>query len=642
MRNISLDFETTKAPTLHPWQKGAFAVAVGITDEQGGRRTWVLNHKEADPGGPSQRTMLDEVQEEINKADRIVGANLKFDMNWMTHLGLDFSHCQLWCTQVTEYLLRGNVTGDLSLAALSKYYGIPEKIDLVKAFWDSGYETTEVPLHILIPYLEQDCINALVVFQKQLPRVIDAGMWALHCVEMEAMRVLSEIELNGMRFDVEYAKAEISRMQTRLAELDAELHLAFDWDVNLDSGDELSVALFGGKLNREGLEWVTRELKYSTKYYQRKAMIETVVPGVGFTPDPSTQLAKDGYYSTDRGNLSRLHGKGLKLKRIKEGLMERSVLAKALETFMGKDEDGLKGLINKVQEDGCLHGQLNQSITKTGRLSGSSPNLQNLPREGTSPLKVAIIPRNDKIAGVDFSQAEWRGAAHLSQDPVMLHEIRNNVDPHRENAIEIFKANPESPKFKEVRTTAKISTFRLLYGGTAFGFYMDEDMPRYSRKEWARIVDAFWEKYTGLKAWQDKNYKYVIEHGGKLPSVTGRYFMIGKDLKGTYKRRNVCNYPVQAIATADFMKLAMVLVYRAMKRAKMQTLIIGQVHDSLVFDAVEKEIPALMKMTVGIFRNLGENIEQVWGIKLTVPLDADFEVGPNYGQMEKLSDKGGE
>jgi DNA polymerase I-like protein with 3'-5' exonuclease and polymerase domains len=614
--------------------EGALLVAVGMADETGWTKTWVFNHVEA--GTVNQVKMVAEIQEEIDRCDRIVGHNLKFDLNWLRLLNVDFSRCRLYCTMLTEYLLRGQRIGDLKLHDLSIHYGITPKIDMVKTFWDAGWETTEIPLKILLPYLEQDCINTLAIFQRQAKRVMSNGKNFAQLVKIqnENTRNLSEIECNGMKFNKDIANSHVNNMAEKLAVIDTELKMAFGWDVNLNSGDELSVALFGGVLKRDGTEWVVRELKHDSLYYERKCVVEKLMQGIGFEPVEGTELKKEGYYSTDKNTLKQLHGKGKKLKQVKDWLLERSQLSKALETFIGDNDE--KGLINKIQADGCLHGKYNQSVTKTGRLSGSDPNPQNLPRGKTSPIKQCIEPRYSWIMNADLSQIEWRAAGWLSQDKVMLQEINDKVDVHRDNAVNFFGAVDGTDKFAQLRTDAKVMTFRLIYGGTAYGFFMDQNMPRFSKNKWEIIVNKFWEKYKGLKEWQDNNVRYANNHDGTLVSPTGRLFVFDKDPKGGYSRRQICNYPVQSLATADIMPLAMCLIGIAMKKEWYESIMIGQVHDSIVFDVVDSELKKLAQLCVAVFRSLPKYLEQTFGFTWNVPLDGECTYGKNYQEQETM------
>lgn len=634
MRTIGLDVETTKVPRHHPWIEGALLVAVGIADETGYTKTWVFNHDDPSLACAKQGDMLVEIQDEIKSAGRIVGHNLKFDLNWMNLIGIDYSSCKLYCTMVTEYLLRGQKRGGLSLSDLSPYYGLPDKIDMVKTFWDAGYETTEIPLKILLPYLEQDCLNTLAIFQRQEPKIIAAGQVQLVKIQNETTRTLSNIEFNGMVFNRSTAERHVEDVKQKLAIVDTELKLAFGWDVNLNSGDELSVALFGGVLKREGTEWVSRELKNETKYYERKCIIDKTMQGIGFDVPEGAELKKEGYFSTDKNILKQLKSKSKKHKAVKQWVLDRSQLSKALETFVGDGVD--KGLISKIRPDGRIHSSYNQCVTITGRLSSSNPNGQNLPRNNTSPIKQCIEPRNDWIMNADLKQIEWRAAAWLSQDKVMIKEILENVDVHADNAINFFKARPGVPSFDGLRTDAKVMTFRLIYGGSSYGFFMDQSMPRFSKRTWDEIVENFWDKYRGLKAWQDRNLAYVNSHEGLLVSPTKRIFHIQRDKKGGYSRRQVCNYPVQSLATADIMPMAMCLIGFYMKTRGMRSLMIGQVHDSIVFDVFDYEMEDLAKLCISVFKSLPMHLERMFGFKFNVPLDGDIEVGRTYGSLEKL------
>lgn len=642
MKTVSVDVETSREPTLHPWQKGAFLVAVGLAWMDGTTRTWVFNHDEMefDPfdTAKTQRQMIREIQKEVSAADRVVGHNLKFDLNWLKSIGVDFTHARLYCTQQAEYLLRGQQAGGLKLAALSKKYLKVEKMDRVKVFWDAGSETSEIPLRILLPYLEQDCINTLAIFKKQAPLIVKAGMSQLVKLQCETTRILSVIECTGMRFDVERAQRAAADMQKQLTDIDWQLTDSFGFEYNLNSNDELSVALFGGVIKRLGTEWVTRELKFETKYYERKCEVRTKMDGIGFKPPQGSELAKEGYYSTDKATLAMLRPTNKKQRLVKQLLEERSKLTKALSTLIGKNPNDDKGLINKVQPDGCIHSQYNQTVTKTGRLSSKDPNGQNLPREGTSPVKESIIPRYDYIVGADLSQIEWRVAAFLSQDPVMLDEIYKGFDPHRDNAIKIFRAVPDEYDFSAVRTTAKIVSFRLLYGGSAFGFYADPKMPNYSKQKWEDIVDRFYEKYAGLKQWQEENISQVYKSGGILKNPTGREFAF-KIIGGGYDVRQIKNYPVQSLATADIMPLAMSIIYKQYQALELKSLIIAQVHDSLIFDVPKDELKIVAKLCTSVFERLPHYIKALWGFEFNVPLGGEIEYGPNYGHLEKYDEE---
>jgi len=222
----------------------------------------------------------------------------------------------------------------------------------------------------------------------------------------------------------------------------------------------------------------------------------------------------------------------------------------------------------------------------------------------------------------------------------MIYEIENGVDQHAENAEKFFGAIPGSKTYDKLRTDAKIMTFRLIYGGTAFGFYLDPKMPDYSKKKWQSIVEAFFKKYPLLERWQAKCKREVYRNGGTLRNPTGRKFIFnkfkfGKKI-GQYKEQQIKNFPVQSLATADIMPLAMNVIYKKLKQRGFKSKLILQVHDSLVFDAVKSETRELAKMCIQVFEDLPEYIEKIWGFKFNIPLTGDAEAGPNYGEQKKF------
>lgn len=622
-RTLCIDVETSAIPIFKPWQAGSFLVAVGLADEYGFRQNWVFNHQEL-KGGVIQRPMIDQIQKEIDTSIRIVGHNLKFDLAWLRSIGLNFDKQRLYCTQLAEYLIRGQGPLSYSLDDCCKRHNIPTKIDKVKMYWESGYNTDEIPLHILLPYLTQDCISTLSLYQRQVPLLKRQAMERLFAVQSEALRVLADIEWNGMYADKAAAEGLIEEFKAKSAYIDRELTEMFGWDVNLNSGDELSAALFGGTIKRDGVEQYTQTLKNGTvKKKTRKCVVETKVEGVGFTPPNGSAIKKEGFYSTSKDVITQLGGRKKVHKEIKELLMERSVTKKILETF--QNEDGVKGLVNKIEADKCIHPQYNQSVTRTGRLSSSSPNGQNLPRKGTSPIKQIFVSRYDKIVVPDLSQLEWRVVGHLSQDREIIKEVTEGIDAHLDNAVNFFG----DAKF---RHDAKIFTFRMIYGGSAYSFYMDQAMPNFGLKKWKEIVEQFYEKYHGLKEWQNKNIA-LVNKKGYLTSATGRRLAFEKHPVKGYNVKQIKNYPVQSLATADIMPLAMVVIARKLKDFK--TLLIGQVHDSLVMDVPEEEVNAVARISIETFEDLPRLIEQTWGFKFTVPLTGEVEVGTNYGQLSK-------
>lgn len=627
MRVVGVDWETTRAPTMHPWQAGAYPVLFGMAYD-GEYVEYVFNHVEADP--VPQADLVRQIQGRIDAADLLVAHNMKFDLNWMSAVGIDTSRVRLYCTQVAEYIIRGQARQEYSLEYLSRFYRIPPKVDRVKTFWEAGYQTDEIPLRILSQYLRRDCTNTLLIYRRQRELIRQLGLGKMITLEMEKLRVLSDIERNGMRVNREQAMQHVDQLRRKLEEIDREIYTMAGREYNLSSPDELSAMLYGGVIKSEGVEEYEVILKSGVrKRKTRRVVVETPVKGMGFKPPAGSALQKPGYYSTSKDTLARLRPRTDRQSLMLVLLQDRSKVQKALETFLGEKEGS--GIISKICADGCIHPQFLQTVTRTGRLSSISPNGQNIPRKGTSPVKSIFIPKYDLIGNADLSQLEWRVAAYLSQDPVAIHEIKSGVDYHRENAIKFFGD-------AQFRTDAKVFGFRLLYGGTAYGMFMDSKMPKFPLSKWERIVEEYYTKYSRLRQWQTENIAAVIRNKGWLRLPSGRILTFDRR-EGTYSEKQIKNYPVQAFATADIMPLAMVVIAKRMRRDGYRSHMICQVHDSIVFDVVRDELDNLARLCVGTFRELPDLMRQFWGIDFNVPLDGEFEAGPDYGSLSKYDIK---
>jgi DNA polymerase-1 len=444
-----------------------------------------------------------------------------------------------------------------------------------------------------------------------------------------------------MMLDVAEAEKHVKALRLKLEVLDTDIKMAVGDDFNLNSGPELSAMLFGGIVKRPREEWVQTTLKSKpeTTYKMRVVYDEVKVEGAGFVADKKMKTKKKGVFKTDKNTIKFLKAKTKTQKSLKKWLVERSGTAKALESLLGKDGSGI---LNKVQKNGLVHPKYNMTIAKTGRLTSSDPNGQNLPREGTSPIKLSFIARYDYILECDISKAEWVAVACLCRDKVMMAEIHAGVDPHTENAKKFFGAkfdkngDPLTKKDSELRTVAKIMTFRLIYGGSAYSFYMDQKMPNYSKKKWEQIVEEFYEKYSGLAAWQAENVRRVIRNGGVLRNPTGRKFRFFKGPKG-YRPQQIKNFPVQAFATADMMPLAMTVIYKKFIAAGFKSLMIGQVHDAIIFDVFACEMEAIAKLCRDVYRKLPEYVMQLWPeINFDLPMDGDADYGKSWGDLTKL------
>jgi DNA polymerase I-like protein with 3'-5' exonuclease and polymerase domains len=506
-------------------------------------------------------------------------------------------------------------------------------------------DTYDIPAELLHEYVLDDAEKCGLICLDQRKDMLEEQMAPLLNLQMEFMIVLSDMELNGFLWDNDVATSIAEEYTERVKAIDLELlEMIGEPRLNIGSSEQLSAALFGGEAKITWKEWYIHEYKTKpySRYYEREYSERVTISGLGFGPEKGTQSSsKKGVYSTDKGVIQRLKCKTPDQRRVKKLLLQRSADAQVVKMIRGSNAK--TGLMSKIQPDGCIHPSLNQTVAATGRLSCSDPNGQNLPRGGTSPIKKCIVPRFDGIGQFDLSQIEWRAAGWLSRDKTMIFEINNGVDQHVEACVHLMElefVDKSDPTSKQNRTDAKIFNFRMIYGGSAYGFYMDHKMPNFSKKKWERIVRGFFKKYYGLEAWQIKNVKWVTE-GGTLGIPTGRKFALHKIMnkKGelVWNERQVKNYPVQSIA-GDILYLFAVILRRGMIKAGLKSKMILTVHDSIVFDYINEELDTLMRLCFKIIDQLPQYItnyfklSQPWDVKL----EGEFEVGQNYAEMKEV------
>jgi len=664
-RWCALDIESSKFPAGNPWNKGYFLSLVNITSDQGTHRTWVFTHNENKHNISNfiYDTGFAEIQEELNKYQVIVGHNLKYDINIIKYFGIDISKHKLYCTMVGEYLLNGQER-EKSLDNLCVRYSQPVKDDRIKVMWNSGMDTSEIPLSILIPYCQADSLSALNIARKQYCKIIIKGRFKIFNLQMRFLNILSNMEINGFKWDQNEANKIIAKYTKYKSIAENKLCKLFGRDdININSGDDLSACLYGGVVKRTYIGPVKRfknvkvQMPYVFTYkngvskiklkwnvhpntpilrYVNKERLERI-EGVGIIPLAKSETKKSTneapYYKTGKDILPKLKTETPKQKLIVALLLKYSNYTRVLETFSGKGDD--TGLMSKVEANGFIHTNYNQAVTKTGRLSSSNPNSQNLPRGNTSPIKRCIIPRFDKIVNGDLSQIEWRVPAFLSQDPVMMHEINNDIDQHAASCVELMELpfkNKHDRVSKRNRDNAKIFNFRMIYRGTEYGFYSDPKMPKFKLKRWGKIIRGFYAKYSGLDNWQRGTIKTVIDNRGCLLSPTGRLYTFPIGSGGVFNNREIVNYPVQGMAGGDILPLAAIYIDTYMQKYGLKSLMILTVHDSIVFDAHEHEIKTLTHIILHVFNNLPNYIKDYFGLDWNVKLTGEVEKGISYGQ----------
>ena len=628
---IVLDIECTKKPKFKPWIPGAYLCSICIEQPDGTSKVWFFN-----PLKGNEEQHLKEIQDLISASKMIVGHNIKFDMLWLLACKLDLDSASVWDTMVGHYLLKAQQPeGGLNLDDVSAEYGGGQKVDEMKEWWNNGYETDQIPLELHERYVKQDVNLTHQIFKQQKEMMEKFQLSKCAELTFAMTKILAEVEFTGAPFIEERAHEFCDKARTQVEELNKQLIELAGIDFNPASSAQLSAILFGGQWEVDGREEYEVTLKSGIiKKKSRKCKVPVKYPGLGFKFSSKNVSKKTGKPSTDSQAISSLHASNKRQRAFLETLSQQRKVLKTISTIEGAKGD--KGWLACLTGDGRLHGQFNQTITKTGRLSSSEPNMQNLPRSKGDdfPLKRIFCPTDGNImVNCDLGQIEWKVAADLCRDECMVNEIVHGLDVHTANAEHIFgvkKADTDPKKWKELRTTAKTVSFRSLYGGGAYGFYYDSRMPSYSLEKWEDIMDAFHGKYPGLATWQNDNKKLAL-YQGWMRTPSGRVLKLNPDEPAA-----VCNYPVQSFS-ADLYNLATVVAMKRVKDARLRAKLVLLVHDSLVFECHPEDAEALTNIVIGAMLEIPELSKQYFGHEMAVATTADAEVGIDYGSTSEVN-----
>jgi len=371
MNYLVLDVETTSFQKGNPFSRQNKLVAVGAHNPTIGEScvtTQLDTHKE-------------NIQELVSNSNVLVGFNIKFDLHWIRKYGIDFSSCSVWDCQLAAFLLSGQSTPYPSLNGVSSLYGLGSKLDVVSTeYWDKGIDTPDIPEKVLLDYLEQDLLLTEQVYHHQLKLFeSEPQLYKLFKLQCQDLLVLQEMEYNGMLFDTEAAEKQAAIEEARLLEIEKELQKGYEGiPINFRSRDHLSCYLYGGTIIHEarmpigvyktGAKVGLPRYKIVEYKYELPQLIK---------PLKESELKKDGYFATDEGTLRSISASKQSRHRL-DLILERSKSSKLIGTYYR----GIPELIKTMDwPDGTLHGNFNQCVATTGRLSSSRPNLQNFAGE---------------------------------------------------------------------------------------------------------------------------------------------------------------------------------------------------------------------------------------------------------------------
>ena len=406
----------------------------------------------------------------------------------------------------------------------------------------------------------------------------------LESLEMPLLPVLVTMQSHGVKVDAG-ALHEMSRdLNQQMQQVEQALYDSIGHTVNINSPLQLSDLLF-------------KELGL-----------------------PRTKRTKTGY-STDANSLEGLKG----LHPVVDNILEYRQISKLKSTYV----DALPEMINP--RTGRIHTSYNQTGSATGRISSSDPNLQNIPirTELGRQVRKAFVAENSPdwlLFSADYSQIELRVLAHLSQDPGLLEAFRRGEDIHASTASLMFEVAINEVT-SDMRRIAKILNFGVIYGLSAHGIAQQTE---FSRDEGARFIEDYFSKYPGIQEYLEnvktktRETQYVETVMGRrrhLPDINASNF----NVRGAAERMTI-NMPIQGTA-ADIMKLAMIRVHRRLEEEKLQTKMLLQVHDELVFEVPQEELEAIKEV---VFDEMPAALEP---LELDVTLKVDAKWGPTWGDM---------
>lgn len=374
MKVVSYDVETLTFSKGSPYDSRnklcLAGVSDGVTDE-------IYDIEYSDT---PYREQLDLLRSSLLSADLIVLFNAKFDLNWSKNYGIDYRNFKIWDCQLAHFIITNQTHPYPSLNQVAEYYGLGTKIDKIAEYWDAGIQTNEIDYDELSDYLKQDLNLTLQIYYKQKEEIETKKphLAKLLNVSMVDILVLAEMEYHGILYDFDLSKKKAEDLSNKIMGIDRKLNELVPLDgINWNSNDHLSAILYGGIIKFPVRESYERTLKDGTvKVRERWGEKEVEMPTL-VTPLKGTECAKDGYWKTAEDILRSLKATG-KAKQIINLVLERSVLDKELNTYAL----GIPKLYEeKHYTDNIIHGNYNMCVARTGRLSSSTPNLQNLSSE---------------------------------------------------------------------------------------------------------------------------------------------------------------------------------------------------------------------------------------------------------------------
>ena len=508
-----------------------------------------------------------------------IGQNLKYDLEVLRNYGIELKG-PMWDTMIAHYLIQPELRHNMDyMAEIYLNYKTIHIDELIGPRGKGQKSMRDLLPSQVYEYAAEDADITLRLKNKLEPELKKFECEDLfYNIEMPLMPVLAEMEMNGVCLDTESLKETSEILTKRMLDIEKRIYELAGEQFNIASPKQVGDILF------EKLKIVEKAKK-----------------------------TKTGQYVTSEEVLQQLKNK----HEIVADILEHRGLKKLLGTYI----DALPSLINK--RTGHIHTSFNQTITATGRLSSSDPNLQNIPIRGEDgkEIRKAFIPEPGCLFfSADYSQIELRVMAHLSQDENMIRVFSEGKDLHAATAANIYK-KPIEEVTRDERTKSKRANFGIIYGITVFGLAERLDIPREEAK---MLIDGYFATFPQVHDYMEKS-KEIARQKGYVTTLFGRRRYLpdinshNATVRG-FAERNAINAPIQGTA-ADIIKVAMIRIFQRFKAENIKSKMILQVHDELNFSVLPEEKEKVEKIVLEEMQN---------AISLAVPLVADSGFGSNW------------
>ena len=508
-----------------------------------------------------------------------IGQNIKYDMEVLMNYGVTLGG-EMFDTMIAHYLLQPELRHNMDyMAEVYLGYKTIHIDELIGPKGKGQKSMRDLDPKEVYEYAAEDADVTLKLKNILEPKLKEAGVWQLFTeVEMPLVRVLADMEVGGVRIDTGALKETSAMLTERMNAIEKEIYQLAGEEFNIASPKQVGEILFG-------------KMKIVEK----------------------PKKTKTGQYVTSEEVLQQLRGKS----EIVGKILEHRGLKKLLGTYV----DALPKLINP--RTGHIHTSFNQTVTATGRLSSSDPNLQNIPVRGEDgkEIRKAFVPEEGCLFfSADYSQIELRVMAHLSGDENMQEAFREGYDIHAATAAKIYHETMDSVT-RDQRTKAKRANFGIIYGITVFGLAERLDI---SRTEATQLIDGYFATFPKVAEYMEQaketarklGYAETLLHRRRyLPDITSH----NATVRG-FAERNAINAPIQGTA-ADIIKIAMVRIHRRFRDERLRSKMILQVHDELNFSVYPDEKETVERIVL-------EEMQAAY--PLAVPLVADCGWGQNW------------